>query len=312
MSPLLHYSLFAIHSLGLSDGGIDSIINASMSGKRILTPLRLFTLGLLGLGAVGVGVVAHLNADIEAAPASPATAGIYGQDVPPASEPATLLPGLVLLTPHQLALIPQVDGFQSPCGTAGGGFVYDAQPFNTPNEKRGGHHTGCDINGIGGENTDLGLPVHAAARGLVVYSGEPSPEWGKVVVLAHRLPGDSRIIQTLYAHLDKSIVNVGRFVGRGEPIGTVGTANGHYLAHLHFEAIASPCTEAGQRAYSATGTMNRLDPQQLLASHPAPAVPDPYETVRRLRVREAGLQQPMAPAANMPTGTVPVNPTQFL
>lgn len=284
-----------------------------MTGKRILTPLRWFTLGLLGIGVIGVGVIAYLNNDAAEAPAAPATAGIYGQDVPPAGIPEQLLPGLVLLTPHQLAITPYVDGFQSPCGTATGGFTYDAQPFNTMNEKRGGHHTGADINGIGGEDTDLGLPVHAAARGLVVYSGEPSPEWGKVVVLAHRLPGDSRIIQTLYAHLDKSIVSVGRVVSRGEAIGTVGTANGNYLAHLHFEAIASVCTEAGQPAYSPAGTLNRLDPQQLLASHPAPAVPDPYDTVRRLRVREAALQQsPAAPAGSMPAGAVPVNPSQFL
>jgi hypothetical protein len=58
--------------------------------------------------------------------------------------------------------------------------------------------------------------------------------------------------------------------------------------------------------------MNRLDPQKLLTSYPAPAVPDPYETVRRLRVREAAIQQPAAPAAEMPQGTIPVNPTQFI
>lgn len=283
-----------------------------MSGKRFLTPLRWFTLGLLLIGVVAVGVIAYLNDDGSDETTTPAIAGIYGQDVPPSSLPEQLLPGLVLLTPHQLALIPLVDGFQSPCGTARGGFVYDAQPFNSPNEARGGHHTGSDINGIGGEDTDLGLAVHAAARGLVVYCGEPSPAWGKVVVLAHRLPGDSRIIQTLYAHLDKSIVTLGQFVGRGEPIGTIGTANGHYKAHLHFEAIASMCTEAGQPAYSAGGTMNRLDPQKLLSTHPAPAVPDPYDTVRRLRVREAAMQQPAAPTADMPEGAVPVNPTQFL
>ena len=284
-----------------------------MSGRRFFTPLRWITLGLLSAGAVAVGVIAFLNSSSEnAAPASPATAGIYGQDIPASGLPETLLPGLILLTPHQLALIPLADGFQSPCGTARGGFIYDAQPFGTDNAKRGGKHSGCDLNGIGGENTDAGIPVNAAARGLVVYCGEPSPEWGKVVVLAHRLPGDSRIIQTLYAHLGKSIVNLGQFVSRGEPIGTVGTANGNYLAHLHFEAIASICTEAGVTAYSAAGTMNRLDPQKLLASYPAPAVPDPYETVRRLRVREAGLQQAPAPAPDMPAGTVPINPSHFL
>lgn len=293
-------------------GGLCPYNTVSMSGKRIFTPLRWITLGLLGIGAIGVGVIAYLNHDGEEQPVSAAIAGLYGQDVPPSTLPEQLLPGLVLLTPHQLALIPQADGFQSPCGTATGAFTYDAQPFNTMNEKRGGHHTGCDINGIGGEDTDLGLPVHAAARGLVVYCGEPSPDWGKVVVLAHRLPGDSRIIQTLYAHLDKSSVRQGEFIARGETIGSIGTANGNYKAHLHFEAIASFCTEAGMPAYAPGGTMNRLDPRKLLATHPAPAVPDPYKTVRRLRVREAAIQQPASPAANMPEGTVPVNPTQFL
>lgn len=283
-----------------------------MPGKRFLTPLRLLTLGLLGTGVIAAGVIAYLNNDGGDSSASPALAGIYGQDVPPATLPEKLLPGLVLLTPQQLALIPLADGFQSPCGTARGGFVYDAQPFNAHNDKRGGHHTGCALNGIGGENTDLGLPVHAAARGLVVYVGEPSPEWGKVIVLAHRLPGDERVIQTLYAHLDKSIVRQGQLISRGEPIGTIGTANDHYLAHLHFEAISSICTEAGQPAYAANGTMNRLDPQKLLSAHPAPAIPDPYDTVRRLRLREAALQQPATPAAEMPAGTVPVNPSQFL
>lgn len=283
-----------------------------MSGKRFFTPLRWFTLGLLAIGVLGAGIVAYLNYDSDKNAAEPAIAGLYGQDTPPSTMPECLLPGLVLLTPQQLALIPLADGFQSPCGTAGGAFVYDAQPFNTLNEKRGGHHTGCDINGIGGEDTDLGLPVHASARGLVIYCGEPSADWGKVVILAHRIPGDSRVIQTLYAHLDKSIVRHGQLVGRGEPIGTIGTANGNYKAHLHFEAIASHCTEAGQRAYSPAGTMNRLDPQKLLTSHPAPAVPDSYELVRRLRVREAGLQPSASPAAEMPTGTIPVNPTQFL
>ena len=283
-----------------------------MSGKRFFTPLRWFTLGLLGVGAIAAGIIAYMNSDGDETPVSPAIAGLYGQDVPTSSLPEKLLPGMILLTPHQLALIPLVDGFQSPCGTASGGFTYDAQPFNTLNSNRGGHHSGSDINGIGGEDSDLGMAVHAAARGLVVYCGEPSPAWGNVVILAHRLPYDSRIIQTLYAHLDKSIVRQGQFISRGEPIGTVGTAHGNYKAHLHFEAISSYCTEAGQPAYHQGGTMNRLNPQKLLASYPAPAVPDPYETVRRLRVREAAMQQPSAPAAPLPDGAIPVNPTQFL
>ena len=112
-----------------------------MSGKRIFTPLRWITPGLLGIGAIGVGCIAYLNTEVDNTPASPATTGIYGQDVPPATLPEALQPGLVLLTPHQLALAPVVDGFQSPCGTAAGGFVYDAQPFGTPKEQRHGQMT---------------------------------------------------------------------------------------------------------------------------------------------------------------------------
>ena len=282
-----------------------------MSGKRFLTPIRLFTLGLLSAGVIAVGVIAHLNT-ADSKNTAPASAGVYGQDVPCADTPAELLPGLVLLNPQQLALAPIADGFQSPCGSANGAFTYDAQPFNTLNTARGGHHSGADLNGIGGEDSDLGMPVNAAARGLVVYTGEPSPAWGKVVILAHRMPDDGRIIQTLYAHLDKSIVRNGQFISRGEPIGTIGTANGHYKAHLHFEVIASTCTEAGQTAYAPEGTMNRLDPDQFLASNPAPALPDPYKTIRRMRNREAFLQQPATPATEMPQGTIPVTPSQFL
>ena len=58
------------------------------------------------------------------------------------------------------------------------------------------------------------------------------------------------------------------------------------------------------------GVMNRLDPQELLTHYPAPPVPDPYTAVRRLRLREAALQQP-EPAAELPQGTIPVHPTRF-
>jgi hypothetical protein len=67
-----------------------------MSGKRFLTPLRWFTLGLLLIGVIAVGVVAHLNNDGSDTPVSPALAGLYGQDIPPSSLPESLQPGLVL------------------------------------------------------------------------------------------------------------------------------------------------------------------------------------------------------------------------
>ena len=63
------------------------------------------------------------------------------------------------------------------------------------NAARGGRHTGQDLHGIGGENTDEGLPVRAAGRGLLIYAGEPSPDWGNVVVLLLSLIHISRGFQ---------------------------------------------------------------------------------------------------------------------
>lgn len=237
---------------------------------------------------------------------------IYGRDVAPEGMPAVLHPGYIPLTAEQMTKAPTIDGFQSPIGTPNAAFTYDAQPFGTPNEMRGGNHTGQDLNGIGGNNTDEGEPVYAAARGLVVYSGQPADEWGNVVVLLHRLPDGTRV-QTLYAHLKERSARLGETVGRGEPIGSIGTANGHYLAHLHFEAIPSLCVEAGMPAYAPQGTLNRIDPQELMQKYPAPNFPDPYGAVRLLRKREAGQAEPAAaPAEPLPEGVAPVNPTQFL
>lgn len=240
---------------------------------------------------------------------------IYKADVPKSNMPEPFIGGLILLTPEQMARVPMVDGFEWPCGTPEGGMMYDAQPFGSDNAKRGGKHSGQDLNGIGGENTDLGEPVYAAARGLVVYSGKPADGWGNVVVLAHRLPGEDSIIQTLYAHLESRDVSLGTIVHRGRRIGSIGTAGGHYLAHLHFEVIQSRCTEAGMPGYHPAGGMNRLNPADVIAHFPAPKHPDAYDAVRSLRIREAYLSRsqknPSAPVST-PEGTIPVNPSQFI
>lgn len=285
-----------------------------MAGKFRISRGRWISLGLLGTGVAAVCVWIAMGQGERAARAKEAaSAGIYRQDIPRDMMPSTLLPGLVQLSPEQIVRIPIADGFQSPLGTPNGAFTYDAQPFGSPNPTRGGNHTGQDLNGIGGANTDEGQSVYAAGRGLVVYAGKPHAVWGNVVVLAHRLPGDARVIQTLYAHLAEIHVRTGQLLPRGARVGTVGTADGAYLAHLHFEAIASRCTEAGMHAYMENGVMNRIDPEELLAHHPAPALPDPYSAVRLLRIREAALQAPATETPqNMPEGSLRVNPSQFL
>lgn len=161
----------------------------------------------------------------------------------------------------QLASIPSSPRFDAPMGSETGGLTYNAQQFWEMNEKRGGHHTGDDLNGLGGMDTDLGDPVFATADGMVVYAGEPSPGWGKTLVVAHRAP-DGRLLQSMYAHLHRIDVPVGNLVARGRRIGLVGTANGYYPAHLHFEMRHSDGVDI-DRGYGSE-RLNRLDPEKTI------------------------------------------------
>ena len=164
---------------------------------------------------------------------------------------------LHFLSAWQAARIPRAARFDPPLGSEQGALVYNAQKFFEMNDSRGGHHTGDDLNGIGGANTDLGDPVFAVADGLVVFAGEPSPDWGKVVVIAHLAP-DGTPMQSMVAHLDRIDAKQDALVWRGEKIGTVGTAGGRYPAHLHFEMLASDGIDLG--AGYALAPLNRLDP----------------------------------------------------
>ena len=159
--------------------------------------------------------------------------------------------------------IPRALRFDPPLGSEHGGLVYNAQPFWEMNDKRGGHHTGDDLNGIGGMDSDLGDPVFATADGLVLYAGEPSPGWGNIVIIAHTAP-DGRPLQSMYAHLNRIDVTADTLIARGGKVGTVGTAHGYYPAHLHFEMRASDAVDIG--AGYAANPHNRLDPLATVAA----------------------------------------------
>jgi len=151
----------------------------------------------------------------------------------------------------------------APLGLPTGAFTYNAQTFWETNKTRGGRHTGDDINGIGGQNSDLGDPVFAIGNGLVIYSGTPSPGWGKTIILAHRTI-DQRIIHSMYAHLHSIDVAYMNQIPRGAIIGTVGNANNNYLAHLHLE-IRQADGISPQRGYTAF-KFDRLNPEKTIAS----------------------------------------------
>lgn len=223
--------------------------------SRLLIPLTM----LSAAGIVGWVVWRAKHADVPGE-----RVGFQDADAPLAMP----LTGAVderfcLLSAWQRAQVPTAPRFDPPLGTDHGGLAYNAQKFWEMNEARGGHHLGDDLNGIGGMNTDLGDPVLAVADGLVIFAGEPSRGWGNTVVLAHR-DGDGKLLQSMYAHLDRLEVGRGALVARGARLGTVGTAHGNYPAHLHFEMRATDEVEIG--AGYGMSKLNRLDPAATVAA----------------------------------------------
>ena len=131
-------------------------------------------------------------------------------------------------------------------------------------------HLGADVGWY-----RVGLPVYAAAAGVVRVSEGPSlvPDkeergadgrrsgqrrsgrptgalhWGNCINIEHRLPG-GEYFTTVYGHLGNDrLVEVGEVVEAGQPIGTVGRkhfrVNGGYEPHLHFGVRQGRLAEPG-------------------------------------------------------------------
>lgn len=88
-------------------------------------------------------------------------------------------------------------------------------------------HEGIDIIA---ENNAL---VMSAASGIVVQSGWDR-DLGKFIKIDH----DFRM-QTLYAHLSRSFVQVGDRVDKGMSIGTIGNTGNSFGPHLHYEILVN-------------------------------------------------------------------------
>lgn len=158
-------------------------------------------------------------------------AGLFFRLGPELRRPARIDPAFQLASPFLLASLPTAARFDFPIGSEHGALAYNAQPFT---ENR---HLGDDLNGIGGENSDLGDPVYAVADGHVLFADEAGPGWGNVIVVLHAYEenGERKYVQSYYGHVDTILVQPKQIVRRGEQIATIGNANGRYWAHLHFE-----------------------------------------------------------------------------
>lgn len=150
---------------------------------------------------------------------------------PELTRPIHLDPAFQIPSAFEFASLPLATRFDFPLGSEHGALTYNAQRF-TEN-----HHLGDDLNGIGGENSDLGDPIYAVADGRVLLARDGGPGWGNVIIVLHAFEenGTRRYVQSYYGHCQEILVHVADDVRRGQKIATVGTAAGKYFAHLHFE-----------------------------------------------------------------------------
>lgn len=86
------------------------------------------------------------------------------------------------------------------------------------------HNDGINI------SARAGAPVIAAENGIVVYAGNELRGFGNLLLVRH---AGGWI--TAYAHLDRTLVDKGQRVSRGQAIGTVGSSGGVSQPQLHFE-----------------------------------------------------------------------------
>jgi murein DD-endopeptidase MepM/ murein hydrolase activator NlpD len=100
---------------------------------------------------------------------------------------------------------------------------------------------------------EIGATIRAAGSGTVLFaSTEENPyfqnthSYGNVVVIEHDFGWNGQRLYTLYAHLQRALVQTGDEVEMGDPIALNG-ASGHVTGpHLHFEV------RMGQNTYGST------------------------------------------------------------
>jgi len=94
------------------------------------------------------------------------------------------------------------------------------RPNSDPN------HQGVDLGG------PKGTPILAAHEGVVVYTGRDFRGYGNMVLIEY-----NNEWATLYGHLNEIVVDEGRIVKPGDPIGAMGKTGHASGVHLHFELI---------------------------------------------------------------------------
>ncbi|WP_299251608.1 M23 family metallopeptidase [uncultured Aquimarina sp.] len=147
-----------------------------------------------------------------------------------------------------------VTDFGFPVGKPNAKGYYNAQKFKENN------HLGDDWNGVSGGNSDLGDTIYSIANGYVSFAENIGGGWGNVIRVIHKYEGN--YYESVYAHCRTIKVKEGDLVKKGISIGTIGTANGQYLAHLHLELRDDIFMDIGG-GYS-KNTKGYLDPTKFI------------------------------------------------
>ncbi len=154
--------------------------------------------------------------------------GVGGPGTPPAAFPvladqsAALTSRLNLIEAQfsrRSALIASTPTVWPVHGVVNSGFGVRSDPFTGAPAT----HDGIDI------STARSEPVLATADGVVRRSGWAG-EYGKAIQIAH---GDR--YETLYGHLEETLVTEGQAVRRGDRVGLVGSTGRSTAPHLHYE-----------------------------------------------------------------------------
>ncbi|MDZ4404354.1 M23 family metallopeptidase [Prosthecobacter sp.] len=155
------------------------------------------------------------------------------------------------------------DGFDFPVGKPDADGYYKARGY-WPNG-----HLGEDWNGRGGGDSDLGVPIYAIGRGVVIFSQNIGVGWGNCILVRHIFrEADGRIamVDSLYAHLNERKVKLHEFVEKGQLVGTMGGNNGMYPVHLHLE-VRKNLHIGMNRSQFARDSSNYYSPTSFINAH---------------------------------------------
>lgn len=198
------------------------------------------------------------------------------------------------------------DGFDFPVGKPNGDGYYKARGY-WPNG-----HLGEDWNGRGGGDSDLNSPIYATARGIVIISENVGVGWGNCIICRHAYrdeTGKLAMVDSLYGHLNQRLVKVGQVVEKGQLVGTMGSNNGMYFVHLHFE-MRKNLHIGMNRSQFARDNSNYYSPTAFINEHRSlPNDPQKYPIPTGLFAAYGRALADSGSSASTPTIKVPTLPS---